>query len=32
VRVPAGKGEKRFQGYPRESIVDWHRKRGLAVK
>jgi hypothetical protein len=25
-QVPAG---KRFKAWPRESIVDWHRKRGL---
>jgi hypothetical protein len=24
--VPAG---KRFQGYPKEAIIDWHSKRGL---
>ena len=27
VRVPSGPGEKRFRGYPREAIIDWHRKR-----
>lgn len=32
VRVPAGKAEKRFRGFPRESIIDWHRKRGLVKK
>lgn len=29
VRVPSGPGEKRFRGYPREAIIDWHRKRKL---
>ena len=29
VPVPGGSGEKRFRGYPREAIIDWHRKRGL---
>jgi len=29
VPVPRGSGEKRFRGYPREAIIDWHRKRGL---
>lgn len=28
-RVPAAKGDRRFDGYPRESIADWHRKRKL---
>jgi hypothetical protein len=27
-RLPEG---KRFRGYPKESIIDWHRKRGLVV-
>jgi hypothetical protein len=27
--VPQG---KRFREYPREAIVDWHRKRGLLTK
>jgi hypothetical protein len=29
--VPVSKGphEKRFRGYPREAILDWHQKRGL---
>jgi len=30
VRVPGGPGEKRFRQFSRESIVGWHRKRGLA--
>lgn len=29
VPVPKGRAEKRFREYPRESILDWHRKRGL---
>ena len=29
VPVPKGKHEKRWREYPRESILDWHRKRGL---
>jgi len=29
VPVPKGRTEKRFREYPRESILDWHRKRGL---
>ena len=29
VKVTAGKGDKRFREYPREAIIDWHRKRGL---
>jgi hypothetical protein len=29
VPVPKGRHEKRFCGYPREAIIDWHRKRGL---
>jgi hypothetical protein len=29
VPVPGGRGEKRFREYPREAIIDWHRKRGL---
>ena len=29
VPVPRGSGEQRFRGYPREAIIDWHRKRGL---
>jgi hypothetical protein len=29
VPVPKGRREKRFREYPREAIIDWHRKRGL---
>jgi len=29
VPVPRGSGEKRFLEFPREAIIDWHRKRGL---
>lgn len=29
VRVPKGRGERHFRGFPREAIIDWHRKRGL---
>jgi hypothetical protein len=29
--VPAHKGEKRFREFPREAIIDWHRKRKLLV-
>ena len=29
VRVPAGPGERRFREFSGESIIDWHRKRGL---
>ena len=29
VPVPKGPREKRFRGYPREAILDWHRTRGL---
>jgi hypothetical protein len=29
VRVPSGPHEKRFREFSRESIIDWHRKRGL---
>ena len=29
VPVPKGKREKRWREYPRETILDWHRKRGL---
>jgi hypothetical protein len=29
VAVPKGAGEKRMRAYPRESIFDWHRRRGL---
>jgi len=29
VPVPRGSGEKRFREFPREAIINWHRKRGL---
>ena len=29
VRVPGGPREKRFREFSRESIIDWHKKRGL---
>jgi len=29
VPVPKGRHDKRFRAYPREAIIDWHRKRGL---
>ena len=29
VAVPKGSRERRFREYPREAIIDWHRKRGL---
>ena len=29
VPVPKGRREKRFREFPREAIIDWHRKRGL---
>jgi hypothetical protein len=29
VPVAKGRNEKRFRGYPREAIIDWHHKRGL---
>jgi len=29
VAVPKGRRERRFREYPREAIIDWHRKRGL---
>jgi len=28
-KVPAGARDRRFRAYPRESIIDWHSKRGL---
>ena len=30
VGVPKGKSERCFRGYPREGIMEWHRKRGLS--
>jgi hypothetical protein len=29
VDLPQGQREKRFREYPKETIVGWHRKRGL---
>jgi hypothetical protein len=29
VPVPKGRGEKHFREFPKEAIIDWHRKRGL---
>lgn len=29
VKVPKGKTESHFQGYPDQSIEDWHKERGL---
>lgn len=29
VKVEAARGDKRFRKYPKEAIIDWHRKRGL---
>lgn len=29
VQIAQRKGDKRFREYPKEAIVDWHRKRGL---
>jgi hypothetical protein len=29
VAVPKGKREKRWREFPKEAIIDWHRKRGL---
>lgn len=29
VPVPKGRRDRRFREYPREAIIDWHRKRGL---
>lgn len=28
-KIPARKGDKRFREYPKEAIIDWHKKRGL---
>lgn len=30
VEVPKGSRHKHFAKFPREAIIDWHRKRGLA--
>jgi hypothetical protein len=32
VDVPSGPGHTHFGEYPVESILDWHRKRGLSVE
>jgi hypothetical protein len=29
--IPAGPAHTHFAEYPEESIIDWHRKRGLTV-
>jgi len=29
VAVPKGRNERRFRDFSKESIIDWHRKRGL---
>ena len=29
VKLAARKGDKRFREYPKEAIINWHRKRGL---
>jgi len=29
VTVPKGRNERRFRDFSKESIIDWHRKRGL---
>ena len=31
VTIPKAPGHTHFAGYPDESIIDWHRKRGLDV-
>ena len=31
VEPDIGRGDKKFQIYPKESIEDWHRKRGLWI-
>lgn len=30
--VPKGRGHVHFREYPKQSIEDWHKKRGLTVK
>ena len=30
--IPSGKGHTHFAEYPEESIVDWHKKRGLYIE
>jgi hypothetical protein len=32
VRVPSGRDERRFARYPREAIIDWHRRRGRLAR
>lgn len=32
VAVPAGRGHRRFRGYPDQSIADWHKTRGLYLR
>ena len=29
--IPKGKGHTHFREYPKESIADWHRRRGVEV-
>lgn len=29
VEVPKGRGQRHFARFPREAIIDWHRRRGL---
>jgi len=29
VSVPKGRNERPFREYPKEAIIDWHRRRGL---
>jgi hypothetical protein len=29
VAVPKGRSERHFREFPKEAIIDWHRKRGL---
>jgi len=29
VQVPEGPGEQHFDGFPEESLADWHRRHGL---
>ena len=32
VKVPSGDQHRHFRRYPDESIIDWHRRRGLYVE
>lgn len=32
VPVPEGPGERHFDGYPDESLMDWHQRHGLLAK